>query len=204
MFSLLFANPFSRMPLQSCLSAPTLLLLQPLQRTYATKRFKQLGSDRPPAPETEWTSYGGRPFEAVVTRVSTDKTVAVERCMYVRHPTYKVEFKKRTRLLAHDANNICHVGDRVLVAKSRPFSQQKHHVVKDILEKDPGVLFLAKNPELFVSAVTLRGTRREEMKLRSLTKEEKKERDAAAAAAVASTAASSSSSSLSSAPNEQR
>jgi len=129
--------------------APTsgLQLSQPQRAWFATKKkFKQLGGDRPPAPETEWTSYGGRPFEAVVTRVSTDKTVAVERFMYVRHPTYKVEFKKRTRLLVHDANNICHVGDRVLVAKSRPFSLQKHHAVLDILEKDPGVLFLAKNP----------------------------------------------------------
>jgi hypothetical protein len=66
----------------------------------------------------------------------------------------------------------------VLVAQSRPYSKQKHHIVREILRKDPGVLFLSKHPELYVSPLQIRSARREEMDVRSLTKEEKMERDA--------------------------
>ncbi len=125
---------------------------------------------------------------------------------YVRDPTYGINLKRRTRLLAHDENNLCHVGDTVLLAQSRPHSPRKHHVVRDIVRKDAGVLFLAAHPELYVSPLQLRSARREQMDVRTLTKEQKMERDAkrqqAAAAAAASVSAAGASPAVSSSPTK--
>jgi len=36
---------------------------------------------------------------------------------------------------AHDAENVCHIGDLVRIVESRPLSREKRWVVQDVLER---------------------------------------------------------------------
>jgi small subunit ribosomal protein S17 len=64
-----------------------------------------------------------------------DKTVVVEIEDRVKHALYGKVQRKATRLKAHDENNDCGVGDRVLLMETRPLSAQKRWRVVEILEK---------------------------------------------------------------------
>ena len=64
-----------------------------------------------------------------------DKTVVVAIEDNVKHPLYKKIIKKTIRLNAHDENNSCGVGDRVLIMETRPLSKDKRWRVAEIIEK---------------------------------------------------------------------
>jgi small subunit ribosomal protein S17 len=53
----------------------------------------------------------------------------------VAHPKYKKFIRRRNKFSAHDTENQCQVGDRVLIEESRPLSKTKRWVVVAILEK---------------------------------------------------------------------
>ena len=63
------------------------------------------------------------------------KTVVVAIEDNVKHPLYKKIIKNTIRLKAHDENNICGVGDRVLIMETRPLSKDKNWRVVEIIEK---------------------------------------------------------------------
>lgn len=60
-------------------------------------------------------------------------TIAIER--KVAHPLYKKYFKKTTKLMAHDENNECGIGDVVKVMETRPLSKNKKWRFVEIVEK---------------------------------------------------------------------
>jgi small subunit ribosomal protein S17 len=64
-----------------------------------------------------------------------DKTiiVAVERT--VKHPLYNRRMKKTTKLMVHDEDNSCNIGDTVRVMETRPLSRQKRWRVVEIVER---------------------------------------------------------------------
>ena len=64
-----------------------------------------------------------------------EKTVVVASEDNVKHPLYKKIIKNTIRLKAHDENNICGVGDRVLIMETRPLSKDKRWRVAEIIEK---------------------------------------------------------------------
>lgn len=64
-----------------------------------------------------------------------DKTVVVAIEDNVKHPLYKKIIKNAIRLKAHDENNSCGVGDRVLIMETRPLSKDKRWRVAEIIEK---------------------------------------------------------------------
>ena len=64
-----------------------------------------------------------------------DKTVVVAIEDNVKHPLYKKIIKNTIRLKAHDENNTCGIGDRVLVMETRPLSKDKRGRVVEIIEK---------------------------------------------------------------------
>ncbi len=64
-----------------------------------------------------------------------DKTVVVAIEDNVKHPLYKKIIKNTIRLKAHDENNTCGIGDRVLVMETRPLSKDKRWRVVEIIEK---------------------------------------------------------------------
>lgn len=64
-----------------------------------------------------------------------DKTVVVAIEDNVKHLLYKKIIKNTIRLKAHDENNSCGVGDRVLIMETRPLSKEKCWRVAEIIEK---------------------------------------------------------------------
>jgi small subunit ribosomal protein S17 len=63
-----------------------------------------------------------------------DKTVVVSIEDNVRHPLYKKIIKNTVKLKAHDENNECGIGDRVLVMETRPLSKDKRWRLVEIIE----------------------------------------------------------------------
>ena len=59
--------------------------------------------------------------------------VAIER--RVAHPIYKKYFKKTTKLMAHDENDECKLGDVVKIMETRPLSKRKKWRLVEIVEK---------------------------------------------------------------------
>ncbi len=64
-----------------------------------------------------------------------DKTVVVAIEDNVKHPLYKKIIKNTIRLKAHDEENACNIGDRVLIMETRPLSKDKRWRVAQIVEK---------------------------------------------------------------------
>ena len=64
-----------------------------------------------------------------------DKTIVVAVEDHVRHPLYKKIVQKTYKLKAHDENNECGIGDRVLLMETRPLSRDKRWRVVEIIEK---------------------------------------------------------------------
>lgn len=64
-----------------------------------------------------------------------DKTVVVVVNRLVRDPQYKKYVRKRSKHKAHDEENQCNVGDRVLLIETRPLSKEKRWRVKEVIEK---------------------------------------------------------------------
>ncbi len=64
-----------------------------------------------------------------------NKTVVVAIEDNVKHPLYKKIIKNTIRLKAHDENNTCGLGDKVLIMETRPLSKDKNWRVVEIIEK---------------------------------------------------------------------
>ena len=64
-----------------------------------------------------------------------DKTAVVQVERLVKHPLYKKYIRRRNKFAAHDKNNSCNIGDKVMITESRPISKLKRWRVTDILEK---------------------------------------------------------------------
>ena len=64
-----------------------------------------------------------------------DKTVVVALKDNVKHPLYKKIVKRTVKLKAHDENNSCGVGDKVLIMETRPLSKDKRWRLIRIIEK---------------------------------------------------------------------
>ncbi len=68
-----------------------------------------------------------------VTSNSMDKTVAVALVRRYQHPLYKKVVRKTKKILAHDEQNNCNVGDVVQVIETRPLSRQKRWRVQAVI-----------------------------------------------------------------------
>jgi small subunit ribosomal protein S17 len=73
--------------------------------------------------------------EGVVVSDKMDKTVVVMVERLVQHTKYKKYRKRRTKVKAHDQDNRCGLGDRVIIAETRPLSHDKRWTVRAILGK---------------------------------------------------------------------
>ena len=71
----------------------------------------------------------------IVSSDKMDKTVVVKIQDNVKHPLYKKIIKNTIKLKAHDENNTCGAGDRVLIMETRPLSKDKRWRVVEIIEK---------------------------------------------------------------------
>jgi small subunit ribosomal protein S17 len=73
--------------------------------------------------------------EGLVVSDKMDKTVVVEVEDRVKHALYGKVIRRTSNFKAHDEQNICGVGDRVLLMETRPLSATKRWRVVEILEK---------------------------------------------------------------------
>ena len=64
-----------------------------------------------------------------------DKTVVVAIQDNVTHPLYKKVIKRTVKFKAHDEDNACGIGDRVMITETRPLSKDKRWRVSKIIEK---------------------------------------------------------------------
>lgn len=71
----------------------------------------------------------------IVTSNKMDKTVVVTIKGRVRHPLYNKIVNRTVKYKAHDENNECGVGDKVLIMECRPLSKDKNWRVVEIVEK---------------------------------------------------------------------
>jgi small subunit ribosomal protein S17 len=87
--------------------------------------------------EQEQTANRGRRKvrEGLVLSDKMDKTVIVAVEDRVKHPLYSKVLRHTSRLQAHDEQNACGIGDRVLLMETRPLSATKRWRVVEILEK---------------------------------------------------------------------
>jgi small subunit ribosomal protein S17 len=76
-----------------------------------------------------------RQLSGTVVSDKMDKTVVVQVERLVKHRLYKKYIKRRAKFSAHDENNICGIGDMVLITESRPLSRSKRWRVSQILKK---------------------------------------------------------------------
>ncbi len=71
----------------------------------------------------------------VVSSNKMDKTVVVSIKDRVRHPLYGKIINRTVKYKAHDEENTCNVGDKVLIMETRPLSKDKRWRVVEIVEK---------------------------------------------------------------------
>jgi len=72
----------------------------------------------------------------IVTSDKMDKTVVVKVEQMVKHPVYKKYIKRNVKFKAHDSENACAAGDKVIIVETRPLSKDKRWQVRAILEKN--------------------------------------------------------------------
>jgi small subunit ribosomal protein S17 len=70
-----------------------------------------------------------------VTSRSGDKSVKVSYFYKGQHAKYLKEVRRKTVVHAHDENNACVVGDRVLIMETRPLSRMKRWRVVSVIGK---------------------------------------------------------------------
>ena len=76
-----------------------------------------------------------RQVVGVVVSNKMDKTVVVAVERMVKHAMYHKYIKRRTKFAAHDEQNSCQIGDKVVITESRPLSRSKRWRVSKIVEK---------------------------------------------------------------------
>ena len=70
-----------------------------------------------------------------VSSSKMDKTVVVMVTRKVPHPIYRKFVNKTKKYYAHDPENLCALGDTVLIEESKPLSKLKRWRIKNIKEK---------------------------------------------------------------------
>ena len=71
----------------------------------------------------------------VVTSAAADKSVVVRVENLVMHPLYQKFVRTSSKFMAHDEDNTCNEGDRVLIEECRPLSKRKRWLVRKVIER---------------------------------------------------------------------
>jgi small subunit ribosomal protein S17 len=74
-------------------------------------------------------------IKGVVTSSKMDKTIVVRAERLVKHPVFHKYIRRYVKYKAHDEQNGCQVGDKVLIIESRPLSREKRWRMLEIVEK---------------------------------------------------------------------
>lgn len=64
-----------------------------------------------------------------------DKSIVVQAVSLTPHKLYGKFIRRRVKCTAHDPENSCNIGDKVLVEECRPLSRSKRWRLRTILER---------------------------------------------------------------------
>ena len=70
-----------------------------------------------------------------VVSTTMDKTAIVELVWKIRHPIYRKQMRRVTKLYLHDPDQQCRIGDLVKIQETRPISKTKHWRLLEILQR---------------------------------------------------------------------
>ena len=74
-------------------------------------------------------------IKGVVVSSKMDKTIVVRAERLVKHAVFHKYIRRYVKYKAHDEQNSCKVGDKVLIIESRPLSREKRWRMLEILQK---------------------------------------------------------------------
>ena len=77
----------------------------------------------------------GRSLTGTVVSDKNDKTIVVRVETLVQHPLLKKFVRRHKKFTAHDPNNECGMGDKVIIIEYRPMSRNKRWHLVSIVEK---------------------------------------------------------------------
>ena len=76
-----------------------------------------------------------RTFQGSVLSAKMDKTITVLVERRVKHPVYGKILTKSSKIKAHDEQNECHEGDKVIIEECRPLSKNKSWRLVKVLDR---------------------------------------------------------------------
>ncbi len=75
-------------------------------------------------------------LSGVVVSDKMDKTVVVLVDRYVKDPKYGKFRRISKRFKAHDEENRCSEGDKVVIEETTPVSKDKNFIIKEVVKKE--------------------------------------------------------------------
>jgi len=75
-------------------------------------------------------------LQGTVVSNGMDKTIVVKVIRTLKHPRYKKIIKQTTKIMAHDPNNQCVLGDLVDIVESRPHSKRKSWMLEKVVKSN--------------------------------------------------------------------
>ncbi|MDX1347107.1 MAG: 30S ribosomal protein S17 [Thiomicrorhabdus chilensis] len=76
-----------------------------------------------------------RTMQGVVVSNGMEQSIVVRTDRFIKHPKYKKFVRKSTKVMAHDSENICGVGDSVTIQECKPLSKNKSWTLVSVDEK---------------------------------------------------------------------
>ena len=71
----------------------------------------------------------------VVVSNKMDKTIVVRSEKVVRHKLYGKYLRRHVKYVADDQDNLCNIGDQVMIEECRPLSKRKRWRLREIVTK---------------------------------------------------------------------
>jgi small subunit ribosomal protein S17 len=71
----------------------------------------------------------------IVVSNKMDKSITVAVKRRVKHPIYGKFVNRTKKLLAHDEENTCNIGDTVRIMETRPLSKRKSWRLVEVIER---------------------------------------------------------------------
>ncbi len=73
--------------------------------------------------------------EGLVVSNKMHKSIVVLVVRKIKHPKYGKFIRKSKKFMAHDEENACNIGDKVIIAETRPLSKNKCWRLVEIIER---------------------------------------------------------------------
>ena len=88
----------------------------------------------------------------IVTSDVQNKTIIVSVTKRETHPLYGKQYTVSRKFAAHDEKNEAHIGDKVVIAETRPISKRKSWVLERIIQRGNAAIELKEVEETLAPA----------------------------------------------------